>query len=224
MSVEAPPSRVRSSDLRPIFHELAADTVTWRVHKEGRLDVFNPRPQPEPFGGGRFDGNHAFPYPFTYLGVERETALTEKLLRNLKYRPDGTRIVPRLEARRHKLVAVRTTRKVRLLDLTTSEALSGIFADEWLIHSGMPEYPKTRAWAHWLREQLPAAEGFIWPSKRNIGGRAIILFGDRCQGAVEFDRAEAELKLYDEPGTKQINELLRRYRASIAPPAPKRPS
>lgn len=218
MADGAPPSRIRSRHLDPVFAELATGTTAWRVHHRAWDDVFNPHPHVEPFGGGRFDSNQSYRYPFSYLALDSQTALSERLLRDLPYGDTGGRVLPRSTVNGRRLRAVRTTRPITLLDLRTGPALSAVCADEWLIHCGPAEYPKTRAWGHWLREQVPAAEGFIWPSKRNVGGTVTILFGDMCRGAVGWDGTRPGLDLDDRPGAAELDDRLRPYRVTVRPP------
>jgi hypothetical protein len=222
MAGNAPPTRVRN--IRPTLVNLPAETTTWRVQLRRYPDVFNSRPHVEPFYGGRFDSNQSFRYPFSYLGQDRETALVERLLRDLAYRHGGDRLLPRSTVNGRRLRAVRTMRPIKLLSLCSGADLSGVYADEWLIHSEPVNYPMTRAWAHWLREQVPEAEGFIWPSRLNVGGTAIILFGDQCRGAVQWHDSEPAIELDDDAGTAWLNDVLRPYRVTVRPPRRGKPT
>jgi hypothetical protein len=218
MADGAPPSRIRRDDVHAEFVTLAAGTRAWRVHRRDAAELFNPHPHVEPFGGGRFDSNLSYRYPYSYVGLEPQTALTENLLRAVPFQDNGGRVLPPAAVKGRRLITVRTTHAVTLLDLCSSTALASVYADEWLIHCEPVDYPKTRAWGHWLRELVPSAMGFIWPSKRNVGGRAVILFGDRCPGALEWDAAQAVLELDDRDGVAELNERLRPYRATVRRP------
>ena len=193
-------------------------TRLWRVHPRGREDIFETGPHVEPFGGGRFDSNESFRYPFAYLGMEPDTALCERLLRGLPTDAAGARLLPRREVAGRQLRAVRLRRDLELLSLRTGPELAGVYADEWLVHCDAAEYPKTRAWGHWLREQVPDAEGFTWASKRNLAGSAVILFGDRCRDAVEWDAGVAPLDLDDEAGAVELGRRLAPYGVTVRPP------
>jgi len=211
-----PPARAR--DVRPTMVRVPGGTRLWRVHPRGREDVFETGPHVEPFGGGRFDSNESFRYSFTYLGMEPDTALCERLLRGLPADAAGARLLPRREVAGRQLRAVRLRRDLELLSLRTGPELAGVYADEWLVHCDAAEYPKTRAWGHWLREQVPDAEGFTWASKRNLAGSAVILFGDRCRDAVEWDAGVAPLDLDDEAGAVELRRRLAPYRVTVRPP------
>jgi hypothetical protein len=218
MTTGAPPRLIRRADVQPEFVTLDAGTPAWRVHHRATAGFFNPGPHVEPFGGGRFDSNQAHPYSYSYLGLEPATALTEYLLRAVPFRDNGSRVLPRATVRGRRLITVRTTQPITLLDLCSSKALAGVFADEWLIHCEPADYPRTRAWGHWLRDRVPTAMGFVWPSKRNVGGRAVILFGDRCSDPLEWDQAQPVLEMDDPNGVAELNDRLRPYRATIRPP------
>ena len=72
------------------------------------------------------------------------------------------------------------TRDLELVSLITGQDLAAVAQDHWLVTANGPQYAQTRGWAHWLRQQAPWAHGFIWPSLRDRGGLAVVLFGDRC--------------------------------------------
>ena len=209
----APPAL--SPQLRPEWVPVAAGTQFWQVQRDQRETPFTLIPHVEPFGGGRFDSNQAHRYPFSYLASEPDTALCETLLRSVPFADRTNRILPYEVVRDRTLRAVRTVVDLRLIGLRTTRELAGVCADEWLIHAEPRDYPYTRGWAHWLRAQLPAADGLVWPSRRNLGGTALILFGDRCPAAVDWDADEPALDLDGEDGRKVLNQRLEPFRAMV---------
>lgn len=216
MEARQPPARAR--DVRPTIVTVPGGTRLWRVHSRDREEIFESGPHVGPFGGGRFDSNETCRYSFSYLGLEEDTALCERLLRGLPTDPAGVRLLPRRAVAGRRLRAVRLRWDLRLLSLRTGAELAGVYADEWLVHADAAEYPKTRAWGHWLREQVPGVDGFVWASKRNMGGSAVILFGDQCRGAVEWDTDWPGLDLDDEAGAAELRRRLAPYRVTLRPP------
>jgi hypothetical protein len=214
MPASAPP---RGSQPVPNLVTLPAGTTLWRVHRRAQKDaIFREKPTAEPFGGGRFESNETHPYPYCYLAYEDTTALCETLLRSLPYRNGGDRLLLRSAVKGRQLVPVETLHELSLLSLMTGADLAAVCTDEWLIHAEQPDYPKTRSWAHWLRGKVPHAQGMVWPSKRNIGGTAVILFGDRCLDAIRW-AAAAPVNLDDDRGAQLLSHQLAPFRVVLRP-------
>ncbi len=160
---------------------LPAGSPLYRVHRN-RWDAtaYSPVLADTHFGGGRFDPMKGDEYPYLYAGLTPRTAVAEVLLRGLERDEQGARLLPRAAVRGRAFSTVETTTDLDLLALTNLAELSAVGQDEWLVHALPDDYGKTRRWAQWLREQAPWAKGLIWPSKRDVGERSVILFGDRC--------------------------------------------
>ena len=117
------------------------------------------------------------------------------------------------------------TQDLDLVSLIDGRDLGAIGQSDWLVSCSGPDYPYTREWAHWLRRVAPWAHGLIWDSKRDRGGLALVLFGDRL--ARDFgDDYEATLPrevtrpaadLGQRPELDWANQRLRPYRALVSP-------
>lgn len=66
-----------------------------------------------------------------------------------------------------------------LANLTTTglQAAGLHLAD--LFASDAPDYARTRCWALWIWQHLPAAQGLQWMSRRDNASLVLMLFGDR---------------------------------------------
>ncbi|CAM02383.1 RES domain-containing protein [Saccharopolyspora erythraea NRRL 2338] len=208
----APPPKYADS---PARHELPADAELWRVHS-GEFDAtsFRPGPSDDHFGGGRFDGTERDPYPVYYAALQPPTALMEYLARDLRYRDNGGRLVSRGKVNGRRISSVRTTRPLALVSLLSGPDLAAVAQDGWLIQSD--EYGKTRRWASWIREQARWADGLIWRSRRDIGGEALVLFGDRCGPDALESAASVELGTLE--GAHYLNDVLGAYRVQVSLP------
>lgn len=212
-----PPVNYRGT---PGRHSLPAGTQLYRVHRRKRAaSEFSPIAADTLFGGGRFDPVAGREYPYLYATLSARTALAEVLLRDLAFNDRGTRILPRAAVRERQLSSLELTASLTLVALTTSAELAAVGQDEWLIQADPPAYPQTRGWGQWLRQQAPWAQGLVWPSKRDLGEKAVILFGDRCpQGSLRPGDVPP-VDLEDEPGHSWLNEMLAGFRVTIRPPA-----
>ncbi|GLW61886.1 hypothetical protein Arub01_01300 [Actinomadura rubrobrunea] len=211
-----PPTRFRAT---PRLRTLPAGTRLWRVHhRNHKATDFNPRLADPNFGGGRFDGTERDPYSTYYAALEAGTALAETLLRGVPFNDRGYRTIRRASVQDRRASVVETTEDLTLVDLCSGEALAAVAQDTWLVQADPADYHATRRWASWIREQAPAAQGLIWPSRREGGREALVLFGDRCPDGVLTDDYATGRDLDDLEGAVWINALLAPYRARIAKP------
>jgi hypothetical protein len=216
MTNAAPPRRFRAE---PHARTLPVGTRLWRVHdRRHAATAFNPFAADDNFGGGRFDGTDRDPYPFLYAGLEAGTALAEKLLRDVPFDDKGFRVIRRAGVRGQCASIIETMQDLTLVDLCSGEALAAVAQDSWLVQAERAEYPATRRWASWIREQAPTAHGMMWPSKREGGRPALVLFGDRCpDDCLVTDRLTGRT-LDDLEGAVWVNHQLAPYRAHISRP------
>ncbi|TMR05022.1 hypothetical protein ETD83_07395 [Actinomadura soli] len=203
----------------PHMHLLKAGERLWRVH-DRRHDPtsVNPRPSDDNFGGGRFDGTDRAPYPAYYAGLEAGTALAETLLRDVPFNDKGFRTIRRARVHGRRASVVETTDALNLVDLCSGEALAAVAQDTWLVQAETGEYHATRRWAAWIREQVPAAQGLIWPSKREGSRPALVLFRDRCPDGCLVADPHSGQDLDDLEGAAWINAQLAAYRARVTRP------
>lgn len=222
MPATAPP---RSYNGTPNQCWLRRGTCLWRVHTaEWDPWAFNPEPSDTLFGGARFDATPEQIYPFYYAALEEETALAETLLRDLIPDDYGTRALTRAAIQGRRISALVLTSDLLLVSLISGADLAAIGQDSWLLTCGTGEYSQTRGWAHWLRDQAPWAFGFAWTSSRNMGGTAVVLFGDRCaanfgdnyQQTLLHDVPDLSVDLGDKSGAEYLTERFKAHRIGIS--------
>jgi hypothetical protein len=216
MPAVAPPTDLRAV---PVLCTLRAGMMLWRVHHKRFADrPFNEEQSDPQFGRGRFDGAPPDAYPFCYAGLRNTTALMERFLRGVPFNDRGERVLRRVAVADHQLSTVELLDDLRLVSLQSQQDLAAVRQDSWLIHAETPEYSKTSAWARWIRRLAPAAAGMIWPSKRDIDGRAVVLFGDRCGMLVLPTVATLPIDLDSADGAAYLNRELAMYKVTIRPP------
>jgi hypothetical protein len=218
MPPSRPPGRYQGTPCRRV---LPAGTQLHRVHgRRHSASEFVPKElvADAHFGGGRFDPTTEDSYPYLYAAFSRSTALAERLLRSIPFGEEDRRILPRVEVRGRRLSSVELAGDLTLLALTTGAELAAVSQDEWLIQAEQGEYGKTRRWAHWLRSQAPWAQGFVWPSKRDVGEQAVILFGDRCRPGDLMPGVLPSVDLDSRDGGMWLNDVLAAYRITIRLP------
>lgn len=75
-----------------------------------------------------------------------------------------------------------------------------------LIDSTASHYVETREWAVALHEQYPAAQGLKWTSRQDDTASALVLFGDRVDGAI-FEIAGGPISLLQPDGSARSEVL-----------------
>lgn len=208
----------------PRIVSLAAGTVLSRVHSKSFTAVqFNPTLADPHWGGGRFDATQSDPYGFLYAGSDDDCAVCEVLLRDVPLDASGGRILPRATVKDRVLSRVTVSADVPLVSLCDGQDLARLGqGDNWLISCPSAEYGATRRWAHAIRSWAPDAQGFIWPSRRDLSKRAVILFEDRFSAVVEEvvrggSLTPSGLRLDSEEGERYLRTILERYWMTLAP-------
>lgn len=213
-------------DGTPHRYLLRRGTPLWRVHPHGYgAWEFNARLSDVLWDGARFDATEADKYPYLYAGLSAVTALSETLLRDVRPNERAYRVVPGDKALGRAISRLTLVQDLDLVSLIDGPDLGAIGQDDWLVSCSGPDYPYTRDWAHWLRRQATWAHGLIWDSKRDRGGLAVVLFGDRLardfgddyEKTLPRDVPEQAADLGDEAGADWANERLRPYRAILSP-------
>lgn len=69
--------------------------------------------------------------------------------------------------------------ELRLANLTSMGLQAAGLQPFDLFAGDKPDYPRTRAWALWIWQNQPQAQGLRWMSRRDNQCEAIMLFGDR---------------------------------------------
>lgn len=172
-------------------------TLFWRVHSHQICaDEFIVGGKVE--SGGRFDALDAS-YPSMYVSFQQVTAVAERLLRRRRFTSAGKRTLPPSKLAGIMLSAARTTTELTLLRLVSGQDFLTLRqSNEWLVTAGECDYPRTRRWAAWLRDQLDIA-GIVWKLTEEIPNQTAAFFGDRCPpgsvqavagSSIELDDAE----------------------------------
>lgn len=216
MPLAAPPTSVSTT---PSRFALSAGTRLWRVHKRYRSGTeFKAIKADRHFGGSRFDGTPDDPYPYLYAAPLEQTALLETLARGIPFDQKGWRLIRRAMIDGYQITGIELVADLTLISLLTTADLAAACQDSWLIHSPPSDYPQTRRWGHWLRSQAAWAQGFIWASDRDIGGRNVVLFGDRCPAASLRVLPESVVDLDDQAGAQWLSRQLAPFRISVRAP------
>jgi RES domain len=223
MPNDLPPKGVTA---QPRFTELAAGSFLWHVTRQpgpgagGPVSPFQTMPGPadyDPRKSGRFDPTPECAYPYCYAALDDVTALCEVLLRDVGFSAPQ-RYLPRSQVDGRRLALLETRAPIWLVSLTDAAELAAACQDSWLVHTEAPDYRMTQRWAHWLRDSsAPDGHppgGLIWPAKRQPGGRALLLFGDRCGSAV-IRSSFGERLLYDDNGLDWLNLRLKLLRTKV---------
>ncbi|HSI59925.1 MAG TPA: RES family NAD+ phosphorylase [Ideonella sp.] len=80
---------------------------------------------------------------------------------------------------------------LQLANLTSPGLKAAGLLPHDLFASDQPDYPRTRAWALWIWQQLPEAQGLTWMSRRDNRCQVLMLFGDRVPAAALGDGGES---------------------------------
>jgi hypothetical protein len=183
----------------PRRRTVPAGSLLWRVTREPEALRDAPAPTSTPLfwpgsravgrarprSAGRFDPCRDHEYSYSYVALDDLTALAETLLRDVVF--DGLRrSLPAAEARNRRLILLEAVRELSLISLVSLEDLAAARQDTWLVQADESDYGLTRCWGHWLRECAADADGLVWRSRRNPDGMAVLLFGDRCDGALRL--------------------------------------
>lgn len=105
---------------------------------------------------------------------------------------------------------------LKLANLTSAGLKAAGLAPHELFAGDQPDYPRTRAWAAWIWQQLPAAQGLTWMSRRDNRCQVLMLFGDRLPAEALQDGGDSRplarcedliVALLDEMGAGVIPKL-----------------
>jgi len=178
-----PPDPVPVPPPAPILDPLP---YTWipgkefvRVYRFGRNPLgFWPGDAGDPTRFGPFDASGTGePVGLLYAGDGDGGALAESVFRNVP--TSGPKRVPAEMLTSRGLCRFRSTRDLRLVDLTsTGLTRLGISRAE-LIESDARSYAGTAAWARALHAHPGNFDGLYWVSRQEDTARSVVLFADR---------------------------------------------
>jgi hypothetical protein len=218
-----PPAHARPA---PVLITLYAGAALWRAHKAKRQhQPFKDKIADPQFNVGRFDAMPPEEFSFCCLGLSPSTAVMETYVRSVPANDTGERLIKRRALRTGRLTGYELTRDLRLVALRTAAELGAVYQDRWLLDVEGNDHAKTRRWAQWIRQHTPQAQGLLWPAKREAGGSAVILFGDRCGPDDVLRQVGEPVDLIDAEGDgAYVNTLLAAYRLAVAPRRAMRPA
>lgn len=148
-----------------LISTIAADTSIWRIHGVGRGAAdLNPTPRPRARAGGRFDSLDGS-YAYLYIGDCPAAAVAETLCRNLPV-DQSPRLIPRVQIAGRVLSELRTTREIRVVDLTGTGA-ARLNAEVWLTKCDPSGYLHTRRWAAAILAANPDVDGIQFRSRHD---------------------------------------------------------
>lgn len=222
------PAGIPPKDEQPLPHYLClpAGTFLWKVVGSSGSPFRRPPAEPELDSarwGGRFDPTPDCAYSYCYAALDDLTALCEVLLRDIRF-DSPVRYLPKKDVAGRSLILLETLRPLWLVSLLDAADLAAARQDTWLVHTEAQDYRSTQLWAHWLRGSAgpdgagPPA-GIVWPSKRQPTGRAVLFFGDRCDGDV-VRSSFGERRLDDPAGLSWLKRRLSLLYTRPGPPAP----
>ncbi|PTR30541.1 RES domain-containing protein [Rhodococcus sp. OK519] len=195
---------------------LPADTSVWRIHSAARGGAdLNPTPRPRVRTGGRFDSLDGS-YGYLYAGDSPAAAVAETLCRNLPV-DQSPRLIPRIQIRGRVLSELRTTRPVRVIDLTGTGA-ARLNAGVWLTKCDPSGYLATRRWAAAVLAADPGIDGVQYRPRHDENNLAWMLTdapGITAHPALEPVGGVVPLDSAD--GHYLLGALLAAHNAALAP-------
>ena len=217
--IEIPdPSNLRVS--HPIFKVIPAGTLIHRVHHNDYDPTqFNPTHR----GNARFSPIRTSDddiIPTIYAGETFSCAVSEIVLRM----PDALLIDPNTGKRANPVISarkfrefrhscVRTTRDLRVLDLSTRGQRQLGVDHNALIAGAVATYPATRAWAEAIHEVFPTIDGLHYPSHQVGPEFAVVLFGTRASESLD---PISTIRLNERSTYYQIQEIARKFGMSYS--------
>ncbi len=208
----------------PMCWTLPAGTPLSRIHNIA-WDVcdFNPTLADRHWGGGRFDATEDDQYGYIYAGTSDPVAVSETLLRDLPIDDSGARLLPMRSLQERRFGWLSPRADLDLVSLRSGADLGAVSQDTWLVQAPSHEYGQTRRWAHAIRSWATWATGFVWYSRREPDGLALVFFADRCPpdpfeeitGHTPVPVLDSRLDLG--AGHIYVRELLARYRVTVSP-------
>lgn len=193
-----------------------AGTSVWRIHSatRGAADL-NPTPRPRVRAGGRFDSMDGS-YAYLYIGDSPAAAVAETLCRNLPV-DQSPRLIPRAQVSGRVLSELRTTRPLRVVDLTGTGA-ARINAGVWLTKCDPSGYLHTRRWAAAILAANPRVDGVQYRPRHDENTLSWMLADSPATTAHPAVEAVGGLIPLDSAdGHYLLGALLTAHNAALAP-------
>ncbi|MFD4183829.1 RES family NAD+ phosphorylase [Rhodococcus sp. NPDC058514] len=191
-------------------------TSVWRIHRATRAAAgLNPTPRPRVRTGGRFDSLDDS-YAYLYIGDSPAAAVAETLCRNLPV-DQSPRLIPRAQISGRVLSELRTTRQVRVVDLTGTGS-ARINAGVWLTKCDPSGYLHTRRWAEAILAANPGVDGVQYRPRHDENTLSWMLAGSPATPAHPAVAAVGGLIPLDSTdGHYLLGALLTAHNAALAP-------
>lgn len=191
-------------------------TSVWRIHSAARGPAdLNPTPRPRVRAGGRFDSLDGS-YSYLYIGDCPAAAVAETLCRNLPV-DQSPRLIPRAQVSGRVLSELRTTRSLRVVDLTGTGA-TRINAGVWLTKCDPSGYLHTRRWAAAILAANPGVDGVQYRPRHDENTLSWMLAGSPATTAHRAVEAVGGLIPLDSAdGHYLLGALLTAHNAALAP-------
>lgn len=212
--------------VRPPVGRLNATLIQWgkgrtifRVHRSiYKADQFNDSRK----GDARFSplidvGRNAI-IPTLYAGTTFDCALMETVFHDVPYLP-GLKTVSKAKYVEGAICSrLGLTDDLRLIDLSSVALHKLGVAPSDLTQTEAAYYPASREWSGVLYQQNPAAQGFIWTSRRDDHAEAVLLFGDRvAPGILQVGNDTLPLLLPDGSARMEVLNLAARLDVLLVP-------
>ncbi|WP_158726492.1 RES domain-containing protein [Tomitella fengzijianii] len=204
-AIPAPPAPfLPRAELLPRGHRL------YRVHSSVRtVAEFNPG------HGSRtrfaFFGDPVV--PVLYAADTAEAALAESLLHDV---PAAGGLLPYSAYRDKVMGLVEVRRRLRLASLRGLGLRRLGIEARHVTDTAASEYPRTVAWAQ--AAHAAGFDGVAWTSRKCNDARAVVLFGDRCAGALRQDPSFGRM-FQSGPGLDWLIEVCSPLRVDVLPPS-----
>lgn len=166
----------------PAIERVAAGTRWWRVHRLTRDGDGFSAAVPGAYSGGRFDCTDGS-YGVLYAADSFAGAVAETVLRDTPLVDAGERVIPRAAVAGRGVSVLETTRDLSLAVLH-GPGLAKVGQGLWLTKCDAIDYPLTREWGRALHDREPGIDGLVWRARFDEDRLALVLFGDRCAGAL----------------------------------------
>lgn len=189
-------------------HPFDPSTGRWVATAFNSAGAGNARFSPLPEGDGFV--------PTLYAASTLEGALMETVFHDVPWPSTGYSLdlTKHLESS-YCASQVELTSAAQLIDLTSVGLRAiGLRAVD-LLDTNATEYPRARAWAQWLRQTAPTAQGLTWMSRQDNTCRALVFFGDKLPASSLVPGKHVHVPLHKPEPLEAILSLAERLQVSV---------